>query len=86
MYIGYHIEGKYLAVGKEHNRLIPEIFGTVVVVQASDAVARLPYVNLRNLIFIVFVDKVVNAEAIDARNLLCLSEKRARNDIGRHSR
>ena len=80
----YHIERECLAVGKEHDCLIPEIFGAVVVVQANDSVARLSYVNLRSLIFVVFIDEIVNAGAVDARNLLCLSKQRAWNDIGRH--
>ena len=46
-----HIQRKSFTFSKKHNRFIPKIFGTIVVVQPGNAIPGLPNIQLHIILF-----------------------------------
>ena len=65
---------------------IPEIFGTIVVIQTRNTIACLPDIKLSDFIFVIFVDQIINSRTVDTGNILCFGKQWAGNDISRHGR
>ena len=69
-----HIKCKSFAIRKKHNRLIPKIFRTVVLIEPYYTVASPPNINLSDFIIAAFIDKVINSGPLRAGYFLCFSK------------
>ena len=81
----YHIKSERFTFSQKHNRLVPKVFLSVVIIKSANSVSCVSDTNLRDLVVVTFINQIAVTGAVDSGNALNLGKERTRDHISRHS-